>query len=40
MREHKVDNYIGGAGKWEERSGAHHVSLYAYNREKQDSLGG
>ena len=27
MREHKVDNYIGGAGKWEERSGAHHVFL-------------
>jgi hypothetical protein len=27
MREHKVDNYIGGAGKWEERSDAHHVFL-------------
>lgn len=38
MREHKVGNYIGGAGKWEERS-AHTMSFYAYNREKQDSLG-
>jgi hypothetical protein len=38
MREHKVDNYIGGAGKREERSGAHRVFLRLYNREKQDSL--
>jgi hypothetical protein len=39
MREHKVGNYIGGQVNG--GSGvAHTMSFCAYNREKQDSLGG